>query len=230
MQIPSGYGLKINCIYSAPIRKTALSEKRSGKVYNKMARTADYVRKTKETDISLHLNLDGTGSSSIHTGIGFFDHMLDGFARHGLFDLKVNVAGDLAVDCHHTIEDTGIVLGNAIKEAVGDKKGIRRYGSCILPMDETLVLCAVDLSGRPYLVFDGEFTTDRVGYMDTEMVKEFFYAISYTAGMNLHIRVLSGGNNHHMIEAMFKAFAKALDQATVIDPRITDILSTKGSL
>ena len=195
-----------------------------------MARTADYVRKTKETDISLHLNLDGTGSSSIHTGIGFFDHMLDGFARHGLFDLKVNVAGDLAVDCHHTIEDTGIVLGYAIKEAVGDKKGIRRYGSCILPMDETLVLCAVDLSGRPYLVFDGEFTTDRVGYMDTEMVKEFFYAISYTAGMNLHIRVLSGGNNHHMIEAMFKAFAKALDQATVIDPRITDILSTKGSL
>lgn len=195
-----------------------------------MARTVDYVRKTKETDISLHLNLDGTGSSSINTGIGFFDHMLDGFARHGLFDLKVNVAGDLAVDCHHTIEDTGIVLGNAIKEAVGDKKGIRRYGSCILPMDETLVLCAVDLSGRPYLVFDGEFTTDRVGYMDTEMVKEFFYAISYTAGMNLHIRVLSGGNNHHMIEAMFKAFAKALDQATVIDPRITDILSTKGSL
>lgn len=195
-----------------------------------MARTADYVRKTKETDISLHLNLDGTGSSSIHTGIGFFDHMLDGFARHGLFDLKVNVAGDLAVDCHHTIEDTGIVLGNAIKKAVGDKKGIRRYGSCILPMDETLVLCAVDLSRRPYLVFDGEFTTDRVGYMDTEMVKEFFYAISYTAGMNLHIRVLSGGNNHHMIEAMFKAFAKALDQATVIDPRITDILSTKGSL
>jgi len=195
-----------------------------------MARTADYVRKTKETDISLHLNLDGTGSSSIHTGIGFFDHMLDGFARHGLFDLKVNVAGDLAVDCHHTIEDTGIVLGNALKEVVGDKKGIRRYGSCILPMDETLVLCAVDLSGRPYLVFDGEFTTDRVGYMDTEMVKEFFYAISYTAGMNLHIRVLSGGNNHHMIEAMFKAFAKALDQATVIDPRITDILSTKGSL
>ena len=195
-----------------------------------MARTADYVRKTKETDIALHLNLDGTGSSSIHTGIGFFDHMLDGFARHGLFDLKVNVAGDLAVDCHHTIEDTGIVLGNAIKEAVGDKKGIRRYGSCILPMDETLVLCAVDLSGRPYLVFDGEFTTDRVGYMDTEMVKEVFYAMSYTAGMNLHIRVLSGGNNHHMIEAMFKAFAKALDQATVIDPRITDILSTKGSL
>ena len=195
-----------------------------------MNRTVTRTRTTKETDITVTLNLDGTGKTEIDTGIGFFDHMLDGFARHGLFDLKVNVAGDLAVDCHHTIEDTGIVLGNAIKEAVGDKKGIRRYGSCILPMDETLVLCAVDLSGRPYLVFDGEFTTDRVGYMDTEMVKEFFYAISYTAGMNLHIRVLSGGNNHHMIEAMFKAFAKALDQATVIDPRITDILSTKGSL
>ena len=193
-------------------------------------RAASIRRTTKETDIRLSLLLDGSGKADIQTGIGFFDHMLDGFARHGLFDLKVNVAGDLAVDCHHTIEDTGIVLGNAIKEAVGDKKGIRRYGSCILPMDETLVLCAVDLSGRPYLVFDGEFTTDRVGYMDTEMVKEFFYAISYTAGMNLHIRVLSGGNNHHMIEAMFKAFAKALDQATVIDPRITDILSTKGSL
>ena len=195
-----------------------------------MARTSDVVRKTKETDISLYLNIDGEGNSSIHTGIGFFDHMLDGFARHGLFDLKVNAVGDLAVDCHHTIEDTGIVLGTAIAKAVGDKKGIRRYGSCILPMDETLVLCAVDLSGRPYLVFDGEFTTDRVGYMDTEMVKEFFYAVSYTAGMNLHMKVLTGGNTHHMIEAMFKAFAKALDQATVIDPRITDILSTKGSL
>ena len=134
------------------------------------------------------------------------------------------------MDCHHTIEDTGIVLGNAIKEAVGDKKGIRRYGSCILPMDETLVLCAVDLSGRPYLVFDGEFTTDRVGYMDTEMVKEFFYAISYTAGMNLHIRMLDGVNAHHIIEAMFKSFAKALDEATKKDERITDVLSTKGSL
>lgn len=195
-----------------------------------MKRSADYFRKTKETDISLSLKLDGTGTSTISTGIGFFDHMLEGFARHGLFDLKVNVEGDLAVDCHHTIEDTGIVLGNAIRKAVGDKKGLKRYGSCMLPMDETLVLCAIDLSGRPYLVFDGEFTTDRVGYMDTEMVKEFFYAISYTAGMNLHIKVLSGGNNHHMIEAMFKAFAKALDEATQMDPRITDILSTKGTL
>ena len=196
----------------------------------KNERKADFVRKTKETDIALSLCLDGTGKSSVSTGIGFFDHMLEGFARHGLFDLKVNVEGDLAVDCHHTIEDTGIVLGNAIKKAVGDKCGIKRYGSCILPMDEVLVLCAIDLSGRPYLAFDAEFTTDRVGYFDTEMVKEFFYAISYTAGMNLHIKVLSGGNNHHVIEAMFKAFAKALDEATVIDPRITDVLTTKGSL
>ena len=195
-----------------------------------MERIAECKRTTKETDIALTLNLDGSGKADIDTGIGFFDHMLDGFSRHGMFDLNVRVKGDLIVDCHHTIEDTGIVLGTAIKEAVGDKKGMKRFGSCILPMDETLVLCAVDLSGRPYLSFDGEFTTDRVGYMDTEMVKEFFYAISYTAGMNLHIKVLSGGNNHHMIEAMFKAFARALDEATGFDPRITDILSTKGSL
>lgn len=193
-------------------------------------RTAEYKRTTKETDILLSLDLDGEGRAEVDTGIGFFDHMLDGFARHGLFDLKAKVTGDLIVDCHHTIEDTGIVLGNAIKKAVGDKKGIKRFGSCILPMDETLVLCAVDLSGRPYLSFEAEFTTDRVGYMDTEMVKEFFYAISYTAGMNLHIKVLTPGNNHHMIEAMFKAFAKALGDATRIDPRITSILSTKGSL
>ncbi len=193
-------------------------------------RIAEYTRKTKETDIYLSFDLDGRGDAKVDTGIGFFDHMLDGFARHGLFDLNVKVTGDLVVDCHHTIEDTGIVLGNAIKKAVGDKKGIKRFGSCMLPMDETLVLCAVDLSGRPYLSFDAEFTTDRVGYMDTEMVKEFFYAISYSAGMNLHLKVITGGNNHHMIETMFKAFAKALDEATIIDPRITDILSTKGSL
>ena len=193
-------------------------------------RIAEYTRKTKETDIYLSFDLDGRGDAKVDTGIGFFDHMLDGFARHGLFDLNVKVTGDLVVDCHHTIEDTGIVLGNAIKKAVGDKKGIKRFGSCMLPMDETLVLCAVDLSGRPYLSFDAEFTTDRVGYMDTEMVKEFFYAISYSAGMNLHLKVITGGNNHHMIEAMFKAFANALDEATIIDPRITDILSTKGSL
>lgn len=193
-------------------------------------RIAEYTRKTKETDIYLSFDLDGRGDAKVDTGIGFFDHMLDGFARHGLFDLNVKVTGDLVVDCHHTIEDTGIVLGNAIKKQSVTKRVSNVFGSCMLPMDETLVLCAVDLSGRPYLSFDAEFTTDRVGYMDTEMVKEFFYAISYSAGMNLHLKVITGGNNHHMIEAMFKAFAKALDEATIIDPRITDILSTKGSL
>ncbi len=187
-------------------------------------------RKTKETDISLSLNIDGKGDTQLDTGIGFFDHMLDGFARHGFFDLKVHVNGDLEVDTHHSIEDTGIVLGTAIRKSLGDKRGIKRFGSCILPMDETLVLCAVDLSGRPYFSFEGEFTTDRVGYMDTEMVREFFYAISYSAGMNLHMKILDGTNNHHMIEALFKAFGRALDEATTIDPRITDIMSTKGSL
>ncbi|MCM1257190.1 MAG: imidazoleglycerol-phosphate dehydratase HisB [Roseburia sp.] len=195
-----------------------------------MSREASLNRNTKETDITLCLELDGRGEGQINTGIGFFDHMLSGFCKHGFFDLDVEVTGDLAVDCHHSIEDTGIVLGGAIKKALGDKKGIRRFGSCILPMDETLVLCAIDLSGRPYLSFEGEFTTDRVGYMDTEMVKEFFYAISYSAGMNLHIRVLSGSNNHHMIEAMFKAFGRALDEAAGIEPRVNGILSTKGSL
>ena len=160
-------------------------------------RAATICRITKETKIELTLNLDGTGKTQINTGIGFFDHMLNSFARHGLFDLSVSVDGDLEVDCHHTIEDTGIVLGQAIAKAVGEKKSMQRYGSIILPMDETLILCAIDLSGRPYLVFDANFTTDRVGNYDTEMVK---------------------------------AFAKALDQATRIDSRIVDVLSTKGSL
>ena len=195
-----------------------------------MTRIKTIERNTRETQITLTLDLDGTGKSDIHTGIGFFDHMLDGFTRHGLFDLKVQATGDLDVDCHHTIEDTGIVLGTAIREAVGDKKGIRRYGDIILPMDETLVLCAIDLGGRPYLSFDGAFTADRMGDMDTEMVKEFFYAVSYAAAMNLHIKVLTPGNNHHMAEAMFKAFSKALDEAVTYDSRILDVLSTKGSL
>ena len=195
-----------------------------------MERTAAVTRTTKETDIAVTLNLDGSGKAEISTGIGFFDHMLNGFARHGLFDLNCQVKGDLEVDCHHTIEDTGIVLGQAIREAVGDKKGIVRYGTCILPMDESLVLCSLDLSGRPYYVSDVEFPTEQVGEMDTQMVKEFFYAVSYSAAMNLHFKMLSGGNSHHMIEGMFKAFAKALDMAAAHDPRITDVLSTKGSL
>ena len=195
-----------------------------------MERTASITRNTKETQIALSLNLDGKGSYQVDTGIGFFNHMLEGFSRHGFFDLNIQVKGDLQVDDHHTIEDTGIVLGTAIKEAVGDKKGIRRYGSCILPMDECLVLCAIDLGGRPYLSFEGAFTSEKIGDMSTEMVKEFFYAISYTAAMNLHIKVLTPGNNHHMAEAMFKSFAKALDMAVAYDPRITDVLSTKGSL
>lgn len=193
-------------------------------------RYAEVSRKTGETDIHLKLNLDGSGQAKLDTGIGFFDHMLNSFARHGLFDLELSVKGDLEVDCHHSIEDTGIVLGEAIKQAVGDKKGIRRFGDCILPMDETLVLCALDLSGRPYLRYDLDLTVARVGAFDTEMLHEFFYAVSYSAGMNLHVKQLDGENNHHIIEAAFKAFAKALDQATCYDPRISDVLSTKGSL
>lgn len=195
-----------------------------------MTRSAQVDRSTKETDIHIKLGLDGTGKSDIETGIGFFDHMLEGFARHGFFDLSCRVKGDLNVDAHHTVEDTGIVLGQAIRDAVGDKKGIRRYGYFILPMDEVLALCAVDLCGRPYLQFDCHFTADRVGELDTELVREFFYAVSYSAGMNLHIKILTEGNNHHMIEAMFKAFAKALDMAVSPDGRVTDVLSTKGSL
>lgn len=195
-----------------------------------MSRSSKIVRTTKETDISLTLNLDGEGVSNIDTGIGFFNHMLEGFSKHGFFDLDVKVKGDLEVDGHHTVEDTGIVLGNAIKEAIGDKKGIKRYGYFILPMDDALALCAIDLCGRPYFEMDCEFPNEMVGAFDTSLVKEFFYAISYAAGMNLHIRMLSGSNSHHMIEAIFKAFSKALDEATSYDPRIKDVLSTKGSL
>ena len=195
-----------------------------------MGRVSKLRRTTKETDITMILNLDGNGESKVDTGIGFFNHMLEGFAKHGFFDLECKVKGDLEVDGHHTVEDTGIVLGTAIKNAVGDKKGIKRYGYFILPMDDALALCAVDLCGRPYLNFECEFTTDRVGYLDTELVREFFYAVSYTAGMNLHIKMLSGTNNHRMIEAMFKAFAKALDIAVSDEPRTTEVLSTKGSL
>lgn len=195
-----------------------------------MERKASVCRETKETKIRVQLDLDGSGVTEINTGVGFFDHMLDGFARHGLFDLTVQVEGDLAVDDHHTIEDTGIVLGQAIREALGDKKGIARYGERILPMDEVLALCALDLGGRPFFSFDAPFAPFMMGDMNAEMVREFFYAISYSAMMNLHMKILTPGNYHHMAEALFKAFGKALDMATRHDERITGVLSTKGAL
>ena len=191
-------------------------------------RTASVERNTSETKIKIDLNLDGTGKSEIKTGIGFFDHMLTGFTKHGLFDMKVNIDGDLEVDGHHSIEDCGIVLGQAIKEAVGDKKGIKRFGYFILPMDDALALVSIDLGGRPYLDFQCDFTTEKCGEMETDMVREFFYAVSYSAMMNIHVKMLSGVNAHHMIEAIFKAFAKALDQATSFDSRIKGVASTKG--
>ncbi|MDF1616345.1 imidazoleglycerol-phosphate dehydratase HisB [Petrocella sp. FN5] len=187
-------------------------------------------RKTKETDIGMKLNIDGSGKSTLKTGIGFFDHMLTHIAKHGFFDLEVTCVGDLEVDCHHSIEDIGIVLGKCIREAIGDKAGIKRYGSCVLPMDETLVLCALDLSGRPYLNFDVALTALRLGDMDVEMVKEFFMAVAVHAGMNLHIKLLDGSNNHHIVEGIFKAFGNALDQATLFDSRIIGTRSTKGML
>ena len=195
-----------------------------------MSRVATVERKTKETDIKLTINLDGSGISKIDTGIGFFDHMLDGFTRHGLFDLELTCKGDLDVDCHHTVEDVGIVLGTAIKEAIGDKKSIKRYGSMILPMDDALMLCAIDLSGRPYFAYDCTYSMPKIGELDTEMIRDFFYSVSYAAAINLHIKQLDGSNNHHIAEGTFKAFAKALDQATMVDERIEGVLSTKGAL
>ena len=187
-------------------------------------------RQTKETDIELQLELDGKGRCSSDTGIGFLDHMLSAFARHGFFDLDVTVTGDLKVDGHHTAEDTAIVLGTAIREALGKKEKITRYGHSIVPMDEALVLCAVDLCGRPYFVFSGEekISSPFVGNFDTQLVREFFYSVSYAAGINLHFRILEGTNSHHIIEAMFKSFARALSMACSTDPRIEDVLSTKG--
>lgn len=195
-----------------------------------MNRTAEIHRVTAETDIRIILNLDGTGHSEIRTGIGFFDHMLTAFSKHGFFDLLVEADGDLQVDGHHTIEDTGIVLGQAIARAVGDKKGIRRYGSFTLPMDDALVLCSLDLCGRAYYSGDVCFSAEKIGGFETEMYREFFLAVAVNAAMNLHLKQLDGENNHHIAEAGFKAFAKALDMAVSYDDRIKDVLSTKGSL
>lgn len=195
-----------------------------------MMRKAEISRKTAETDISIGINIDGEGKSSINTGIGFFDHMLTLFARHGLLDAEIKALGDLEVDGHHTVEDVGIVLGQAIKQALGDKKSIRRYGTSFVPMDESLAMVSMDLSGRPFLVLDAGFASAKVGGMDTELVEEFFRAVAFNAGITLHIKVLYGSNSHHMIEAVFKAFGRALDEATRFDERIEGVMSTKGSL
>ena len=195
-----------------------------------MSRKAEVKRKTKETDIAVKLCLDGTGTYDVKTGVGFFDHMLESLAKHGNLDLNVKTAGDLNVDTHHTVEDTGIVIGEAIKKALGNKEGINRYASFVMPMDDALVLVAIDLCNRPYLNFNYEFNVERVGYFETEMVREFFYALSYSAGMNIHIKVLDGQNAHHVIEAMFKAFANALKIAVSLDANRKGVLSTKGQI
>ena len=194
-------------------------------------RTAELCRVTAETDIKLRLNIDGSGTSSINTGCGFLDHMLTLFAKHGRFDLEVECKGDTYVDYHHTVEDIGIVLGKAFCQAAGEKRGILRYGNFILPMDESLILSAVDFSGRAYLGFDLNIPAQRVGNFDTELVKEFFIAFSSNAGLNLHIRQLAGSNSHHIIEGTFKSVARSLSQALKIDESLNgEILSTKGVL
>jgi imidazoleglycerol-phosphate dehydratase len=195
-----------------------------------ISRKAKIERQSNETKIELSINLDGSGNYEGDTGIGFFDHMLCLFAKHGLLDLNIKADGDLFVDSHHTIEDVGIVLGGAIKEAMQGKEGIKRYGTSFVPMDETLATVSLDLSGRSYLVFDANFTVDKIGSFDTEMVEEFFRAISANAGITLHARIIYGKNNHHMVEALFKAFGKALSEALTYDDRIKGVLSTKGSL
>jgi imidazoleglycerol-phosphate dehydratase len=195
-----------------------------------MPRTATIDRKTNETDISLTLNLDGAGEANIATGVGFFDHMLTLLAKHGLFDLSVKVDGDLEVDAHHTVEDTGICLGQALLKAVGDKAGITRYGSITLPMEETLVTSALDLSGRCWFVDDFSFPTEKIGEFDAQLVEVFWQALAANALMNLHIVLHHGTNSHHIAEATFKATARALRQAVTIDPRQTGVPSSKGSL
>ncbi len=187
-------------------------------------------RNTKETQIKLKINLDGKGDCNCNTGIGFFDHMLVLFTKHGLMDVDFDVKGDLEVDAHHTVEDTGIALGLAIRQALGDKKSIKRYGTAFVPMDESLVQVSLDLSDRPFLVFDAVFSQQMVGQMDTQLVEEFFRAVAFNAGITLHIKLLHGTNCHHIIEAMFKAFGRALDEATKIDTRIVGVMSTKGML
>jgi imidazoleglycerol-phosphate dehydratase len=194
-------------------------------------RTATIARKTNETEIAVSINLDGTGAHKMATGVGFFDHMLDQLSRHSLIDMDVTCTGDLHIDFHHTVEDVGIALGQAISQAIGDKKGIRRYASCDLPMDGTLTRAALDVSGRPFLVFKAEFNRDKIGEIDTELFREFFQAFAINAGITLHIENFYFDNNHHLAESMFKAVARALRDALEIDPRQADrVPSTKGTL
>ncbi len=193
-------------------------------------RNAQISRKTRETDIDFFIELDGSGSAEVKTGVPFMDHMLELFAKHGFFDLKVKVTGDTEVDFHHTMEDLGLVFGQALAQALGDKSGIRRYGSFLLPMDEALAQIALDLSGRPYLVYNVKSPAGRILDLDVRLFHEFFQALTVKAGMNLHINLLAGEEVHHVFEAVFKAFAKALDQAVGFDPRISGVLSTKGML
>ncbi|BAQ13516.1 putative imidazoleglycerol-phosphate dehydratase [Clostridium botulinum] len=191
---------------------------------------AKVYRKTGETEIKSEINLYGEGKYDIKTGIGFFDHMLNLMARHGLIDVKLEAKGDLQVDSHHTVEDVGIVLGESFKKALGDKKGIKRYGTSFVPMDEALASVSIDISGRPYIVCDFNFTVDKLGEMDTELVEEFLRALAFNAGITLHVRVLYGKNNHHMIEAVFKALGRALREAVDRDEKINGVMSTKGTL
>ncbi len=194
-------------------------------------RKATVTRKTAETDITVDINLDGTGTYDNETGVGFFDHMLDQLARHALIDMTVRAKGDLHIDDHHTVEDTGIALGQALTEALGDKRGIRRYGSCLLPMDDALVRSALDLSGRPFLVWNVEMPTSKIGSFDTELVREFFQALSTHGGITLHVDALHGLNSHHIAEAAFKSVSRALREAVETDPRKSDAIpSTKGAL
>lgn len=196
-----------------------------------MPRTSEIARKTKETDIKVCIDLDGKGVNEINTGIGFFDHMLTALSKHSGIDMKISCNGDLNVDAHHSVEDVGIVLGQALNEALGDKVGIRRYGFASIPMDESLGTCSIDLSGRAFLVFDCTFAGDFCGTMDTQLFEEFFRSFSFNAGMTLHIACPYGANDHHKAEAMFKALARALREATEIDPRFEgEIVSTKGAL
>ena len=196
----------------------------------KKARRAEIERKTAETQISIKLNLDGEGTCDIATGIGFLDHMLTLLAKHSFMDLTVKAKGDLEVDSHHTVEDIGIVLGEALREALGDKAGIHRYGNCFIPMDETLAQACLDFSGRPFLVFGAEIPKILLGNYDTEMTEEFFRAVAMHCGLTLHIRVLYGSNVHHIIEAIFKAFARAVAEAAAVDPRVKGVMSSKGVL